>query len=182
MRNFILICLCLLGLASRTNAQVYITTTGLTQIFSETPLENINAENKIVSAALNTSTKDVAVRIQIIAFRFPNKLMEEHFNENYMETEKYPTSTFKGKIIEMVDFQKNGIYDVNLKGILEIHGVKQERTIKAKLQVFSDKVVVDAPFDIKLTDFKIDVPKLVFEKIAEVISVKNHFTLFSKAQ
>jgi len=182
MRIIILMSLYLLGLVGKTQAQVYMTTTGLTQIFSETPMENISADNKVVSAALNTATKDVAVRIQVIGFKFPNKLMEEHFNENYMETEKFPTSSFKGKIIDVIDFQKSGTYEVNIKGVLEMHGVKQEKTIKAKLQIGSDKIVVDAPFDVKLADFKVDVPKLVFEKIAEVISVKNRFILLPKTQ
>ena len=98
MRTIILMSLCLLGLVGKTQAQVYMTTTGLTQIFSETPMENISADNKVVSAALNTATKDVAVRIQVIGFKFPNKLMEEHFNENYMESEKFSKATLKGKI------------------------------------------------------------------------------------
>ncbi|MDI9880591.1 YceI family protein [Flectobacillus longus] len=182
MRIIIFMSLCLIGLLSKAQAQVYMTTTGLTQIFSETPMENISADNKVVSAALNTVTKEVVVRIQVIGFKFPNKLMEEHFNENYMETTKFPTSSFKGKIIDAIDFQKNGTYEVNIKGVLEIHGVKQEKTVKAKLQIGLGKIIIDAPFDVKLADFKVDIPKLVFEKIAEVISIKNHFILLPKIQ
>ncbi len=163
-----------------TFGQVFMTLNGQTNFFSETPLENIIAENKTTLVALNTTTKEVAVRIQNVAFKFQNKLMEEHFNENYMESEKYPLSIFKGKIIENIDLQKQGTYQVSVKGILDMHGVKQERIIKAQIIVGSESINVTSDFNIKLVDHKVDIPKLVFEKIAESIAIKNKFTLTPK--
>ena len=166
--------------AFRTKAQLFITQTGETSFFSETPLENISASNKQVAAIINTSTSEVAVRIQNVAFHFPNKLMEEHFNENYMETEKYPNATFKGKIQEALDFQKEGIYEVTAKGTLEMHGVKQERTLKGKLTVAPAQLTLVCNIDVKLADHKIDIPTLVVAKIAESLTVKNRFVLTPK--
>lgn len=180
MKNLIILLLISSLSSINISGQVYIGNTGFTSFFSETPMENISAENKNVSAALNIATKDVAVRIQNAAFRFPNKLMEEHFNENYMESEKYPISTFKGKFLENIDGEKDGTYEVTVKGILEIHGVKQDKVFKAKISKLSDKLDITCNFDIKLADHNIEIPKLVFEKIAETIAVKNKFSLTLK--
>ena len=180
MKILINILLIILMIQASSFGQVFMTLNGQTSFFSETPLENISAENKSTLVALNTTTKEVAVRIQNVAFKFPNKLMEEHFNENYIESEKYPLSVFKGKIVENIDLQKQGTYQVSVKGILDMHGVKQERIIKAQIIVDSESISVTSDFNVKLQDHKIDIPKLVFEKIAESIAIKNKFTLTPK--
>jgi YceI-like domain len=167
-------------IAFQAKSQLFITQAGETSFFSETPLENISALNKQVAAIINTSTSEVAVRIQNVAFHFPNKLMEEHFNENYIESEKYPHSTFKGKFQEVIDFKKEGVYDVSAKGILEMHGVKQERVIKGKLTVGKDQLTFIGNFDVKLIDHKIVIPTLVMTKIAESLTVKNRFVFTQK--
>ncbi len=113
-------------------------------------------------------------------FIFPNKLMEEHFNENYIESEKYPNSTFKGKFQEVIDFKKEGVYEVSAKGILEMHGVKQERVIKGKLTVGKDQLTFVVNFDVKLVDHKIEIPTLVMTKIAESLTIKNRFVFTPK--
>lgn len=156
-------------------SQLYSTQTGETIFFSETPIENISAVNKTVGAILNTVTNEIAVNMKMTAFDFPNKLMQEHFNENYMESEKFPAGSFKGKIIEVIDFTKNGTYDIIAKGFLTLHGITQPRNLKGKLTVENQKVNLTCNFDVKLVDHKIDVPKLVFAKIAEVISVKSKY-------
>jgi hypothetical protein len=155
--------------------QIYATQTGETSFFSETPVENISAVNKNVGAIINTSNNEVAVSMKMSGFNFPNKLMQEHFNENYMESEKYPMGTFKGKIVEPIDFTKNGIYDVTAKGQLTIHGVTLPRDLKGKLTVDNQKISLISNFDVKLADHKIDIPKIVFAKIAEVIAVKTKY-------
>lgn len=158
-----------------TFGQLYSTQSGETSFFSETPMENISGLNKTVGAFLNTSTNEVAVSMKMTAFDFPNKLMQEHFNENYMESDKFPTGMFKGKIIDVIDFTKNGTYDVTAKGLLTLHGVAQTRELKGKITVENQKITLVSNFDIKLVDHKIEVPKLVFAKIAEVIAVKSKY-------
>ena len=114
--------------------------------------------------------------MKMSAFDFPNKLMQEHFNENYMESAKFPVSTFTGKILEAIDFTKNGTYEVTAQGQLTVHGVAQPRDLKGKLIIDNQKIYLTSNFEVKLVNHKIDVPKLVFVKIAEIISVKSKYT------
>ncbi len=175
MKIIVKLLLISLLVSSKSFGQMYVTQVGETSFFSETPAENISALNKTVGAIINTTTNEIAVSMKMSAFEFPNKLMQEHFNENYMESEKYPMGTFKGKIIEPIDYTKNGTYDVTAKGQLTIHGVTLPRDLKGKLTVENQKISLISNFDIKLVDHKIDIPKIVFTKIAEVISVKTKY-------
>jgi polyisoprenoid-binding protein YceI len=162
---------------STVQGQVYMTQTGETSFFSETPIENISAINKNVAAAINTTSNDIAIRIQNVNFKFPNKLMEEHFNENYMESVKYPLATFKGKIQEKINFLKEGMFDISAKGIIEIHGVKKEIILPGKIIITKNQLILTCDFTIKLADFKIEIPKIIIAKIAESVAVKNKFAL-----
>jgi YceI-like domain len=165
------------SVAKAQNTGLYATNGGQTDFFSETPVENITAINKNGQCIINTANSEVVVRLNIKQFDFPNKLMQEHFNENYMESDKYPTATFKGKINEKIDFAKDGSHDVTATGALIIHGVSKDRTIKGKLDLKNGQMTLVTDFDVALTDHKIDVPKLVFVKIAQVIRVKNRYNL-----
>lgn len=154
-----------------TSAQIYSTKDGKIDFFSKTPVEDIEAHSGVVVVLLNTKTNDVVVQVNNTSFQFPNKLMQEHFNEKYMESEQYPTSTFKGKIAQVIDYSKNGTYDVTVTGTLTIHGVTKERTIPGKLIVKDGTIQLLADFMVKVVDHNIQVPKLVVAKIAEEISV-----------
>ena len=111
------------------HAQLFSTSTGVTSFSGTTPLENIEAENKKCQAVLNTATGELAIRMNMNGFVFPNKLMQEHFNENYIESEKYPTATFSGKVTKTLDYTKDGSYDVSASGKFTVHGVTKDRTI-----------------------------------------------------
>ncbi len=180
MKNIINLLIISVLLSLKSFGQLYATQTGETNFFSETPVENIAATNKKTGAILNTTTGEVAVSMKMTGFEFPNKLMQEHFNENYMESEKFPTGMFKGKIVEAINFTKPGTYDVTVKGQLTMHGVTQNRDIKGKITVENGLISFQSSFDIKLVDHKIEVPTLVFSKIAESINVKTKYTLISK--
>lgn len=180
MKKIQLMLLLCLFLNISAQAQYYISQNGETSFFSETPMENISAVNRNVAAVINPITNDVAVKMNISQFKFQNKLMEEHFNENYLETTKFPTATFKGKIIEKIDFSKDGTYNVSVKGTLTIHGVTNEKTMLGKIIIAKDQVSFVGNFDVKLVDYKIEIPTLVFAKIAESIAVKNNFVLTLK--
>jgi polyisoprenoid-binding protein YceI len=159
---------------------MFATSAGNTQFSSETPLENVNAENKKCQAILNTANNELAIRMNMRDFVFPNKLMQEHFNENYIESAKYPTATFSGKVDNAPDYTKDGQYDVSATGKFTVHGVTKERTIKGKMQIAGDKITITSDFEVPLTDHKIEVPKVVFVKIAQVISVKSQYVLVKK--
>jgi len=160
--------------------QLYMTKTGETRFFSETPLENIAAVNKQVLVILNSANGEIAIKMQQRGFHFPNKLMEEHFNENYMETEKYPAAVFRGKIKEPVDYSKDGNYTVHAEGVMDMHGVKQNRIMKGQVVIGGGQITMTSDFDVKPADHKIEVPTLVIAKIAESIAVKNKFVLVPK--
>lgn len=139
--------------------------------FSKAPLEDIEAKNTRANSIINLSNRELVVRIPVAQFQFKNKLMQQHFNENYMESEKYPYATFKGKINEELDLSKTGVYSVSASGVLNIHGVEQERKLSGKLTVGEKSLVLEAIFEVLLVDHKIEIPKLVFKKIAEKIEV-----------
>lgn len=153
------------------NAQIYKSKSTFINFFSTTPVEDIKADNKAATSILNTATGDIVFRIPIKAFAFKDALMEEHFNENYMETSKYEYSTFKGKVNEKIDVTKDGVYPVTATGTINIHGVDKQETLKGTLTVKGGELALDSKFKIALKDYNIEVPKLVYKKIAEIIDV-----------
>ena len=159
------------------NAQIFISKTSEISFFSESPLENIEAVNKVAKPILNVATGDIQVKIPIIAFKFPKPLMEEHFNENYMESEKFPNTIFKGKINEKPDLTKDGEYKVTVTGNLEMHGVTKEITIDGTITVKEGQLIIQSKFNIHVADYKIKVPSLYVKNIAEDVQVKINATL-----
>lgn len=151
--------------------KIFIAKTSNISFFSKTPLKDIEAENKTSVAIINLETKDIALKIPVKNFVFPNKLMQEHFNENYLETEKYPFSTFKGKVNEPIDVSKDGKINIIATGKMLIHGVERDQTFKGTATIKDKAFIIDSVFEVALVDFKIDVPKIVFEEIAEKIKV-----------
>ncbi|UFH53482.1 YceI family protein [Spirosoma sp. KNUC1025] len=159
--------------AAGAHAQMLTAKSGQSSFFSETPVENISATNSNVKAVLNPASKQIAVKMTMTDFQFPNKLMQEHFNENYIESEKYPDATFTGTINEAIDWSKPGTYPITAKGTMELHGVKQPRTLSGKLTIEPNRTILTTDFTVALVDYKIQVPKLVMMKIAEQIKVQN---------
>lgn len=163
-------------------ANSYISKNGKIHFFSATPVENIEATSGNALCVFNTETMKLNAKVKMESFRFEKKLMEEHFNENYMETEKYPDGVLDAVITDKVDFTKEGNHNVNLHGTFEIHGVKQERDIKGVLTVKNGMpAMATAKFDVKLADHKIKIPKAVVMNIAEVITIDVEFR-FEKYQ
>ena len=140
-------------------------------IFSSTPLEDIKAQALNAVSVIIPKSHQVVFQIPIKNFVFSLSLMQEHFNESYLESDKYTTSTFKGNIIENIDFTKDGIYNVNVKGLLNMHGITKERTIKGVVSIKNGKPSINSTFDVACADHGIKIPSIVFKKIAEVIVV-----------
>jgi polyisoprenoid-binding protein YceI len=147
-------------------------TSGTISFFSSTPVEDIDAYTNNVLSKVDFTKKTMAFVIQNNSFQFKNKLMQEHFNEKYMESDKYPQSSFVGIISGDYDIAKDGEYKVSVTGKLKIHGVEQERTIPGSIVVKEGKIVLKSAFKVKVADHKIEIPKLVTSKIAEEIDVK----------
>ena len=178
MKNTILLALLFIGFQSK--AQLFMTTNGEVSIFSKTPMENIDAVNKSVSSIINTATNEVAVQMRITNFVFPNKLMQEHFNENYLESEKFPSATFKGKIKEAIDLTVAGTYPITASGTATIHGVTRPIELKGTIISTGTGLALTCAFEVKLVDYKVDIPKIVFAKIAEVIKVSSKINYTKK--
>jgi polyisoprenoid-binding protein YceI len=118
--------------------------------------------------------------MRITNFVFPNKLMQEHFNENYIESEKYPSATFKGKIKENIDLTKAGTYVITASGSATIHGVTRPIELKGTIVSTGTTLALTCQFDISLVDYKVRIPKIVFAKIAEVIKVSSKISYTRK--
>jgi hypothetical protein len=153
-------------------AQIYIAKTCEISFFSASPLEDIMAVNKACKPIINTATNDVQMKIAISAFQFEKPLMQEHFNENYMETEKFPNAIFKGKINEKIDWTKDGEYKVTVTGKLMIHGVEKERTIDGIVKIKGQEITISGNFKVHIADHGIKVPSLYVQNIAEDVDVK----------
>lgn len=163
----------LLLIAFTCQSQVFVCKDGLIKFTSEAPLELIKAQSSKASGALDCSNKNVLFMINIDSFDgFNSSLQKEHFRENYMETTKFPTATFKGKIIEDIDFSKNGTYNVRAKGLFTIHGVEKEKIVKVKVVVKEKTIEVETSFEVALEDHNINIPKVVNQKIASMIMVE----------
>ena len=158
-------------------ADTYICKDGKTHFYASTPLEDISPTSNSTACAINVKSKKISAKVEMKSFVFKNGLMQEHFNENYIESDKYPYATLDAQIVENLDHLKDGTYTVMLKGIFEIHGVKKEREIKGKLTVKDGQPVsATAEFEVRLTDHNIKIPTAVMMKIAEVVKVDVNYT------
>lgn len=175
-----ILALAFLMIAMQSKGQLYMTNTGEVSFFSKTPMEDIDAINKSVSSIINTATNEVAVQMRITNFVFPNKLMQEHFNENYLESEKFPSATFKGKIKESVNLTVPGTYAIEALGSATIHGVTRPIELKGTIVSTGNNLSLSCQFEIKLVDYQIKIPKIVFAKIAEVIKVSSKLNYTKK--
>jgi polyisoprenoid-binding protein YceI len=169
---------------SKIGAQIFTAKTGATSItfHSEAPMEDIDAANKGAIIVYKASTSEIQVRVTIQNFKFKNALMEEHFNENYMETEKrvdvngaatYPNryGEFKGKVNETIDYSKDGEHKVTLTGKLYMHNVTKDVTIEGTIQKKGDQLVIYSKFKVKVADYNIKVPSMYVKNIAEEVEI-----------
>jgi hypothetical protein len=156
------------------DAQIYYTKNGNVSFFSKTVLENIDAENNQVISVLNVETGALQFSLLNNAFHFPKAKMETDFNEDYMESDKYPRSTFKGTItnISEVNFNKDGSYAVKVNGDLTIHGVTKNISAPGTIVIRNGNVTATSSFKVLVSDYKIQIPSIVSNKIGESIEVK----------
>ena len=175
LNNNIAIVLLLLhfGLYSQSNNRA-IARQGQVSFFSYTSVENIEASNNQVLSIIDQQNGKVAVRVLLRAFVFKKALMEEHFNESYVESDIYPELIFDGKLIDY-DASKFGDSPQFIKGIMDFHGVKKEIEIKANVAVTNRKIVLSGDFEVAIDDFKIKVPALLVPNISKEIQVKFRF-------
>lgn len=157
-------------------AQKYGLEKSIVVFFSDAAIEDIRAQNTKALSIYNTETNEVAFSIPIQSFQFGNSTMQEHFNEKYMESEKYPKATFQGKFNLADSDRADQPQPVTAIGKLTIHGVTREVEIPGTIQVSNPKIVAKATFMIKLADYNIKIPQLLWQKIAEQVQVTVEFT------
>lgn len=148
--------------------------------FAGTPLEDIDGTSDKLVGILDAEKMGFAFRIAMNSFQFPRALMQEHYNENYLETEKFPNADYKGQIEGTVDWESDGIYDVRTLGQFTIHGVEKAYDIPAQIIVKDGQISIKAVFDIVLEDHDIKRPKIVMLKIADraKVTVEANLELF----
>jgi hypothetical protein len=162
-------------------AQLYKTVQGNVKFTSNAPLELIQAQSAKITGLLKISDRSFAFSIPMASFEgFNSSLQRTHFNENYVESSKYPNATFEGKIIEDIDFRVPGKYEIRGKGKFNIHGVEQLRIIKCHIIIQEDKITITSKFSVMLADHNIKIPSVVSKKITEEIEVEINTILVPK--
>lgn len=172
---FAMALLVVIFMSARVDDEIYGCNKGLVSFVSYAPLETIKATSIDLNGAFNATTRTFLFVVDVKSFHgFNSGLQQEHFNENYLETDLYPKVSFKGKVIEAIDFTEKGKYEVRAKGMLDIHGISQERIIKGTLTVDGNHLILDSKFSVLLEDHNIRIPRVVYQKIAPEITVTIH--------
>ena len=171
MKKISLILFLFINCTNSFSQNMFNAVSGTVSFFSHAPIEDIKAENKQAASFINSATNEIAVVIPIRNFHFAKALMEEHFNEKYMESEKFPMASFKGIIQDSITTLADGEHPVSAKGTITIHGVEKELEIKGVFKRDGNSFTIISDFKVALKDFNITIPKLLFQNIAEIIDV-----------
>jgi hypothetical protein len=165
----------LIVFAVNLNAQNrFFTKSGKIYFSASSPLEKIEATNEKATSIIDASTGAIEFAVLMKAFSFEKALMQEHFNENYVESDKYPKTVFKGNVLDIksVDLKKNGTYPVKVKGMLTMHGESKEVTADGTLTVKDGNITAGkSQFKILLEDYKIIIPTVVKDKISREVQI-----------
>lgn len=156
---------------AQSSSSLYVCKAVKTVLYSEAPIENIEATSVKGFSVIDLGKREVQFNIPIKSFQFKKSLMQEHFNENYLESDKFPNAQFKGKINQAIDASKDGEYSVTVTGDLDVHGVKRPRTIPGAIRIKDNIVSITSKFNVLCKDHNIEIPQLVFQNIAESIQV-----------
>lgn len=149
----------------------FISRNGEISFFSKNKLEDIDAKMREAISILDTTTGSISCKVLIKMFMFKDKLMQDHFNENYLESDKFPYAILETKILEPIPYYKDGTYSVTLEGSMDMHGVKRKIKIPGSIEVKGGTIIGRTEFFVKLKDYDIAIPKIVIKNIAEEIKV-----------
>jgi hypothetical protein len=173
MKKVILIVTTFMLINSSFAQKIYFTKAGTVSFRAGTSLEDIDGVNKSTTCVFDAASGSIQFLILVKGFEFKSALLMEHFNENYMESNKFPKAVFTGKItnLDKINFQKDGTYPVTVKGTMEIHGVKKEMEATGTFKVSGENVLVNADFSVALADYNIEIPSLVKDKISKTAKI-----------
>ena len=161
----------LLLICSNCSAQQYIGNNGRVSFFSEAPMEDISAVNKRVSAVFDATSNDLVFQLRISDFVFPKALMQEHFNENYLESDIYPSAIFIGRLVNIRNSK------ATVQGDLTIHGKTNKIKVDGVMKQDEQRVNIKAEFMVRLEDYDIKIPRVVMYKIAERVDIEVNIEL-----
>lgn len=174
MKNVIIAAFTLL-IANAAIGQKYYTKSGQVNFDATSPSspEKIEGTNRSATCVVDIKSGNMQFAVLMKGFAFERALMEEHFNENYVESSKYPKAEFKGEIKEIgkVDFTKDGTYTVKVKGKLTMHGESNDVETEAKIVIQGGRIKTNADFSVKLADYKVSIPGLVADKVSKVAKI-----------
>lgn len=161
-------------------AQTYKSESGKITFFSDAAIEDIAAENTGATSIFNADNGEIVFSVPITSFDFDKSLMKEHFNEKYMDSEKHPKSTFSGKLTGYT--KEDGVHKAKATGKLLIHGVTRDVTMEGTVEFKNGKAFLASTFMVKLEDYKVKIPRLLWQNIAEEVEVKVNFEYKPYAQ
>ena len=173
MKSIIFSLIVIISCGSNITAQKYYTKNGNISFFSKTAVEDIKADNNQVMSVVNTQNGELQFSLLTKGFHFKKALMEEHFNKDYMESDKFPKSNFKGAITDItkVNFTKDGTYGTTVTGDLTLHGVTKKVTAASNIVIKSGKIMGTCKFAVALSDYGISVQKIYQDNIAKSIEI-----------
>jgi len=171
-KNLILFVALCVSIASFAQGKFY-TKTGKISFLSKAPLEEIEGKNKTVTAVVDSKTGAIQFAIQMKGFEFEKQLMQQHFNENYVESDKYPKAEFKGTISNnsTINYKKDGNYPAKVKGKLTIHGVTRDVETTGSLKINGGKIDANSTFNVLISDYNIKIPAVVKDKVSNTIKI-----------
>src|SRR3954468_13491507 len=172
-KNLVILVAFLLSASLSFAQDKFFTKTGKITFYSKAPMEDIDGKNKTVTAVIDSKSGAIQFAVQIKGFEFEKQLMQQHFNENYMESDKFPKAEFKGSITNNSDinYSKDGTYTAKVKGKLTIHGVTKDVESTGTIKVNGGKLDTKSTFDVKLSDYDIKIPSVVKDKISNNIKI-----------
>lgn len=165
--------------ASLTAQDKYFTKSGVIHFVSKGNIETIQANHRSVTCVLDSKTGAVQFAVLMKGFEFKKALMQEHFNENYVESDKYPKAEFRGQIVNNgeIAYTKDGMYNAHVKGKLTMHGETKDVEADGKVTVKGGKLLANSGFTILMSDYNITIPKLVKENMSNTVTVSVNCTL-----
>lgn len=173
MKKMFVVLLAFISLTAVQAQGRYYTKTGRVTFFSSAPLEDIEASTKTAAAILDAGTGTLQFSVLMKSFEFKKALMQEHFNEDYLESDQFPNGEFKGAIVNnaAINYSKPGTYPAEVRGKLTIHGITKDVATKGTVTVSADGLKTASVFNISLSDYKIKRPSLVKDKLSNNIQI-----------
>lgn len=171
MKHLFIVLLAWISIANQAGQDLYICKNAKITLYSSAPVEDIKAVTSAGASVYNAASGDLNFSVAIHSFQFDKSLMQEHFNSDYMESDKFPRAIFKGKIDDHIDVSKDGTYPVKVTGQLTVHGITQPRTIPGVISIKNGVISMASEFMVKCADHHIDIPQIVFHNIAESLKI-----------